>query len=159
MESTCRPFRTRLDQVLGSNPGITVCYRLSNLLQFYGHTIRQTIKAESELVGVIEEGRITAFKVFQDSVGMHSKRLISDRTQPSDTLIPTPAQANTLTVVKEIAHSYSGSLMATNAEAGVDSLLGRYTVGSRKMVGRYACAGRDGWLTTNPAHINFVVYP
>eukprot|EP01134_Creolimax_fragrantissima_P007301 CFRG7301T1 len=122
MEGTCRPFRSRLDQVLGSNPGITVCYRLSNLLHFYGHTIRQTINATSELVGVIEEGRMTSFKVFQDSLGIHSRKLRSDRTQPTENLLPTPVQTQTLTIVKEIAHSYSGSLMATSS--GAESLLG-----------------------------------
>lgn len=38
-EGVCRPFKVRVEQVLQSQPGLLLSYKLSNLLEFYSYTV------------------------------------------------------------------------------------------------------------------------
>eukprot|EP00123_Amoebidium_parasiticum_P015477 comp22991_c4_seq1/m.36606 comp22991_c4_seq1/g.36606 ORF comp22991_c4_seq1/g.36606 comp22991_c4_seq1/m.36606 type:complete len:801 (-) comp22991_c4_seq1:43-2445(-) len=119
MEGTCRPFKARLDQVLASDPGVVMCYKLANLLHFYAHTIHTHLGSNDALYQTIDEGRQTAFKVFMDSLRIHADRTMSEIQPPPPDLSPSPIILQTLAMLKELVASYSGSLIANPTEGSL----------------------------------------
>eukprot|EP00124_Ichthyophonus_hoferi_P001365 Ihof_evm13s68 gene=Ihof_evmTU13s68 len=125
MEGTCRPFKSRLDQVLWSDPGVVVCYKLASLLHFYAHTIGIHLPPSACLHQTISEGCQTAFKVFMDSLKVHASTTLSDVQLPPADLSPSVSILQTLAMLKELVASYSGILVVQSppeANEGMGSI-------------------------------------
>ena len=48
-DGVCRPFKVRVEQVLTSQPNLVLAYRLSTLLAFYNHTVREARMAWDDM--------------------------------------------------------------------------------------------------------------
>ncbi|KAI2656025.1 Conserved oligomeric Golgi complex subunit 6 [Labeo rohita] len=49
-EGVCRPLKVRIEQVIIAEPGAVLLYKLSNLLKFYHHTIREVLASHDSSV-------------------------------------------------------------------------------------------------------------
>ncbi|TNN01163.1 hypothetical protein fugu_010545 [Takifugu bimaculatus] len=49
-EGVCRPLKVRIEQVIVADPGAVLLYKLSNLLKFYHHTIREVLASHDSSV-------------------------------------------------------------------------------------------------------------
>lgn len=63
MEGVCRPLKVRIEQVLTSDTGLLMTYRLSNLLQFYMHTITNIMFEGASLCSLLVELHTLTLKV------------------------------------------------------------------------------------------------
>ncbi|KJE97377.1 hypothetical protein CAOG_07248 [Capsaspora owczarzaki ATCC 30864] len=115
MEATCRPLKARADQVLLSQPGIVVCFKLTSLLQFYGDTIKQLMPEENALCAIIQGLRQLAIKVLLDALSIHARKLLSSGETPNADLTPPHSFVTTLTMMRDILASHDASLVVSDA--------------------------------------------
>jgi len=64
LEGVYRPFRIRLAQVLGSQPGVVTIFKLSNLLDFYARTVVKLTGEEGALPSAFIECKTETLRVF-----------------------------------------------------------------------------------------------
>merc|ERR1719232_1143374 len=78
-EGVCRPLKTRVEQILVSEPGAVVLYRLTNLIRFYENTITGVLKVSSGLGTTLAELQQLSYSQFmsmlQSSVTTHLARV------------------------------------------------------------------------------------
>lgn len=110
MEGTCRPLRVRIEQVLLSDSGLVMCYKIANILQFYGHTVVSLVHETAALSALLEDLRTFAMKVFLDRVNVHSANLLSNIELPSVDLSPISSLESTLGILRDILASHESSL-------------------------------------------------
>lgn len=55
MEGTCRPLKSRMEQVLVLQPGAITSYKVANLIQFYAMTLCKLIRKNANLERVLYE--------------------------------------------------------------------------------------------------------
>lgn len=55
MEGTCRPLKSRMEQVLVLQPGAITSYKVANLIQFYTMTLCKLIRKNANLERVLYE--------------------------------------------------------------------------------------------------------
>ena len=55
MEGTCRPLKSRIEQVLVLQPNAITSYKLANLIQFYSVTLRKLMRKDAGLERVLHE--------------------------------------------------------------------------------------------------------
>ncbi|XP_075706158.1 conserved oligomeric Golgi complex subunit 6 isoform X2 [Rhinoderma darwinii] len=76
-EGVCRPLKVRIEQVIISEPGAVLLYKISNLLKFYHHTISAIIGTSgSALLTTIEEMHFLSKKIFFNSLTLHASKLL-----------------------------------------------------------------------------------
>ena len=64
-EGVCRPLRNRVEQILLSEHGAVILYRLTNLIRFYGNTIKQVISSnKSTLIETLDDLDQLAYNQF-----------------------------------------------------------------------------------------------
>ncbi|XP_076031749.1 conserved oligomeric Golgi complex subunit 6 [Oratosquilla oratoria] len=105
-ESVCRPLKTRIEQMIVSEPGRenkkpVQLYKISNLLHFYHSTILQVTEG-GILVATLEELQQLSYKMFISALQSQVSRLCERVEPPGDTLAPTPGVAMTLALLKDI---------------------------------------------------------
>ena len=79
-EGVCRPFKVRVDQVLTTAPGMTLSYRLSNLLEFYSRTIESIIGENAHLSKTINECLQASTRTFQELLKYVHYVVVLERT-------------------------------------------------------------------------------
>ena len=79
-EGVCRPFKVRVDQVLTTAPGMTLSYRLSNLLEFYSRTIESIIGENAHLSKTINECLQASTRTFQELLKYVPYGIVSAQT-------------------------------------------------------------------------------
>jgi hypothetical protein len=55
MEGTCRPLKSRMEQVLVLQPGAITSYKVANLIQFYTLTLSKLLRRNASLEKVLFE--------------------------------------------------------------------------------------------------------
>lgn len=55
MEGTCRPLKSRMEQVLVLQPGAITSYKVANLVQFYTITLSKLLRKNASLEKILYE--------------------------------------------------------------------------------------------------------
>lgn len=113
-EGLCRPLKVRVEQLIVSEPGAVILFRLSSLLKFYHHTINQVMQISSQLLTTLEELHLLAQKMFFNSLTCHCNRLIEQAELPPAGLGPTEAVLQTLSLMREVLSCQDACLVSMN---------------------------------------------
>ncbi|ORE01924.1 oligomeric complex COG6 [Rhizopus microsporus var. microsporus] len=111
MEGTCRPLKSRIEQVLVLQPNAITSYRLANLVQFYSVTLRKLMRKDASLERVLHEMTGLAYKHFFQTLNAQAERLREYTEPPGRNLAITPTVRGMITQLKEILASYDSSLI------------------------------------------------
>jgi len=106
-EGVCRPLKTRVEQILVSEPGAVVLYRLTNLIRFYENTITGVLKVPSGLGTTLVELQQLSYSQFmsmlQSSVTTHLARVEGGLGD----LAPSPATTSLLGLLRDVLAGHS----------------------------------------------------
>ena len=110
-EGSCRPLRSRVEQILLSEHGAIVLHQLTNLIRFYSHTIGQVIPASSELIQMLEDLDQLAYSQFlsvlQASVSHQTNSKLVHEIAHGQDLSPTPSTMALMTMLKDLLSTTS----------------------------------------------------
>ncbi|KAG1561475.1 hypothetical protein G6F47_001606 [Rhizopus delemar] len=116
MEGTCRPLKSRMEQVLVLQPGALTSYKIANLIQFYTVTLSKLMRKDAALERVLYELTELAYKYFFDTLNAQAEELKEFTEMPDHKLAITPKIRDMSAQLKEILASYDSSLIvATNS--------------------------------------------
>jgi len=106
-EGVCRPLKTRVEQILVSEPGAVELYRLTNLIRFYENTISGVLKVPSGLSTTLTELQQLSYSQFmsmlQSSVTTHLARVGGGMGD----LAPSPATTSLLGLLRDVLAGHS----------------------------------------------------
>jgi len=124
MEGVCRPLKMRVEQILVSEPGPVILYKLSNLLQFYSQTIKSIIdcgvtakneeskvQLEYDLLETLDELAELCKKMFFNSLSFMSQKFTSSIAKPPLDLSCNQTLKSSLILLKEILSVQDGSIL------------------------------------------------
>ncbi|KAL9542008.1 hypothetical protein MBANPS3_008824 [Mucor bainieri] len=119
MEGTCRPLKSRMEQVLVLQPGAITSYKVANLIQFYTMTLSKLMRKNATLERILYEMTELAYKYFFKTLNAQADRLMQSAEAPARSLSIAPTVRDMTTQLKEILASYDSSLIvATNSTEG-----------------------------------------
>ncbi|RDD46726.1 Conserved oligomeric Golgi complex subunit 6 [Trichoplax sp. H2] len=105
-EGVCRPLKVRIEQVLMSEPGPKVMFKLNNIIKFYCSILRATLTNDSPLVNCLGEMDNLSMKMFYASLNSHSAKLLDKVELPPPNLGPTETLIQGLVLLRELLASY-----------------------------------------------------
>nr|XP_006010269.2 PREDICTED: conserved oligomeric Golgi complex subunit 6 [Latimeria chalumnae] len=115
-EGVCRPLKVRIEQVIVSEPGAVLLYKISNLLKFYHHTNSGIVGNNANtLLTTIEEMHVLSKKMFFNNLSLHASKLMDKIELPPPDLGPTAALNQTLTLLREVLASHDSSVVPLDA--------------------------------------------
>ncbi|XP_070537698.1 conserved oligomeric Golgi complex subunit 6-like isoform X2 [Ptychodera flava] len=114
-EGVCRPFKVRVEQVLVSEPGPVVLYKLANLLKFYHSIIGQLLNSDAVLLSTISEVHELCHRMFYNSLNCHAQRLMEKVELPPADLGPTQSLNQTLSLLRQVLASHDSSVVPLDA--------------------------------------------
>ncbi|KAL3149170.1 hypothetical protein ABBQ32_002003 [Trebouxia sp. C0010 RCD-2024] len=89
VEGVCRPLKIRIEQVLTANLPLVLCFKLSQLLAFYGRTVEQMIGSGGKLTHTLAECHHLSTTVFHDQLKARGNRLLHHKAAPpKDLAVP-----------------------------------------------------------------------
>ncbi|CAM6119888.1 unnamed protein product, partial [Calypogeia fissa] len=106
-EGVCRPFKVRVEQVLQSQPGLILSYKLSNLLDFYSHTISELLGQSAALSVTVKDVKDAAESTFFDIVKARGDKLLRYPSLVAVDLSPPAAVAEGVNVLLELIDNYT----------------------------------------------------
>jgi hypothetical protein len=106
-EGVCRPFKVRVEQVLQSQPGLILSYKLSNLLEFYSHTISELLGRSAALSVTVKDVKDAAESTFFDVVKARGDKLLRYPALVAVDLSPPAAVAEGVSVFLELIDNYT----------------------------------------------------
>ncbi|KAL3678988.1 hypothetical protein R1sor_021944 [Riccia sorocarpa] len=110
-EGVCRPFKVRVEQVLQSQPGLIMAYKLSNLLEFYSHTVSELLGESAALSVTVREVRDAALRTFFDILKARGDKLQRYPSSVAADLSPPPAVAEAVTLLLELIENYNNMIV------------------------------------------------
>ncbi|KAL2613897.1 hypothetical protein R1flu_025589 [Riccia fluitans] len=110
-EGVCRPFKVRVEQVLQSQPGLILAYKLSNLLEFYSHTVSELLGESAALSVTVREVRDAALRTFFDILKTRGDKLQRYPSSVAADLSPPPAVAEAVTILLELIDNYNNMIV------------------------------------------------
>lgn len=110
-EGVCRPFKVRVEQVLQSQPGLLLAYKLSHLLDFYRHTISEFLGQEAALSVTLRDVANAAEKTFFDMLKARGDKLLRYPPPVAVDLSPPPAVAEGISALLELLNTYNGMMV------------------------------------------------
>ncbi|XP_053140952.1 conserved oligomeric Golgi complex subunit 6 isoform X2 [Hemicordylus capensis] len=111
-EGVCRPLKVRIEQVIVSEPGSVLLYKISNLLKFYHHTISNIVgNSAAMLLTTIEEMHLLSKKIFFNSLSLHASKLMDKVELPPADLGPSSALNQTLVLLREVLTSHDSCVI------------------------------------------------
>lgn len=111
-EGVCRPLKVRIEQVIVSEPGAVLLYKISNLLKFYHHTISNIVgNSAAMLLTTIEEMHLLSKKMFFNSLSLHASKLMDKVELPPADLGPSTALNQTLVLLREVLSSHDSCVI------------------------------------------------
>ncbi|ELU12375.1 hypothetical protein CAPTEDRAFT_181210, partial [Capitella teleta] len=114
-DGVCRPLKVRLEQVVVSEPGPVLLYKLTNLLKFYHVTIGNILLSNSSLLNTIDEMQTLCLKMFFNTLNYNAGKLLEKVELPPGDLGTTSSLSNTLQLVQDILSSHDSSVIAIDA--------------------------------------------
>ncbi|BBN17538.1 conserved oligomeric Golgi complex subunit 6 [Marchantia polymorpha subsp. ruderalis] len=106
-EGVCRPFKVRVEQVLQSQPGLILAYKLTNLLEFYSHTVSDLLGENAALSVTVRDVRDAALRTFFDILKARGDKLLRYPSSVAVDLSPPPAVAEGVSVLLELIDNYN----------------------------------------------------
>ncbi|XP_066495680.1 conserved oligomeric Golgi complex subunit 6 isoform X2 [Tiliqua scincoides] len=111
-EGVCRPLKVRIEQVIVSEPGAVLLYKISNLLKFYHHTISNIVgNSAAMLLTTIEEMHLLSKKIFFNSLSLHASKLMDKVELPPADLGPSSTLNQTLVLLREVLASHDSCVI------------------------------------------------
>lgn len=110
-EGVCRPFKVRVEQVLQSQPGLLLSYKLSHLLDFYRYTISDFLGQGAALSVTLRDVAGAAEKTFFDILRARGDKLLRYPPPVAVDLSPPPAVAEGISALLELLNTYSGMMV------------------------------------------------
>ncbi|KAJ8658658.1 hypothetical protein O0I10_005698 [Lichtheimia ornata] len=169
MEGTCRPLKTRMEQVLVLQPGAITSYRVANLIQFYAVTISKLLRKNAALSKVLCDVTDMAYKYFFRTINGQAERLLQSADPPSRELTISPVVRDMTLQLKEIISSYDSSLVATSGSAEglpevdfgetLDAIVDPLLQMCELSVGKFGKVDRDIYLVNCIHHIEAALAP
>ncbi|XP_077861444.1 conserved oligomeric Golgi complex subunit 6-like [Saccoglossus kowalevskii] len=114
-EGVCRPFKVRVEQVLVSEPGPVILYKLANLLKFYHHTIGQLLGSDAVLLTTLAEVHELSQRMFYAALNAHAQRLMEKVELPPADLGATQSLNQSLALLREVLASHDSSVVPLDA--------------------------------------------
>ncbi|XP_077987894.1 conserved oligomeric Golgi complex subunit 6-like [Glandiceps talaboti] len=114
-EGVCRPFKVRVEQVLVSEPGPVILYKLANLLKFYYNTIGQLLNSDAVLLSTLGDVYELCQRMFYNALNCHAQRLMEKVELPPADLGPTQSLNQTLSLLREVLASHDSSVVPLDA--------------------------------------------
>jgi len=111
LEGIYRPFRIRLAQVLGSQPGVVVIFKLSNLLDFYSRTVVKLTGVEGALPAAFAECKVETLRVFNVTAREYGEKMQRMAATPPSTLVPSQQYYEAISQMNEICRIFDTSLV------------------------------------------------
>ncbi|KAL0095544.1 oligomeric Golgi complex subunit 6 [Phycomyces blakesleeanus] len=119
MEGTCRPLKSRMEQVLVLQPNALTSYRVANLIHFYAVTMSKLVQRQASLAKTLYEITGMAYAHFFKTIQAQADRLLQSPEAPSRDLSVPPLVRDMATQLRDILASYDSSLIvATNNTGG-----------------------------------------
>ncbi|KAJ7531004.1 hypothetical protein O6H91_14G028200 [Diphasiastrum complanatum] len=110
-EGVCRPFKVRVEQVLQSQPGLQLAYKLSNLFEFYSHTICDILGENAALSVTVRDARDAALRKFFDIMKARGDKLLRYLPPVTMDLSPPPAVGEGVSVLLELMNIYDSMMV------------------------------------------------
>ncbi|KAG2178562.1 hypothetical protein INT44_001715 [Umbelopsis vinacea] len=88
MDGTCRPLKSRIEQVLISQPGAITSYKIANNIQFYTITIGKLFSSSASLPELLHSITDVAFKTFYGILNTQANKLLRFSERPGNDLMP-----------------------------------------------------------------------
>ena len=108
-DGSCRPLRSRVEQILLSEHGPLILYQLTNLIRFYNGTIGHVIPKTSSLIEMLDDLDTLAYTQFLSVLQASVTHKISPRMGmehlPGQDLNTTPNTLGLLSLLKELLNS------------------------------------------------------
>ncbi|CAB3977800.1 Conserved oligomeric Golgi complex subunit 6, partial [Paramuricea clavata] len=117
-EGVCRPFKVRVEQVVVSEQGSVVLFKLASVLKFYRSTISSIVGEESLFIFTIEELHTLAMKMFFNSLSLHASKVLDKVEIPPSDLGATASLNETLSLLREVLSSHDASVVPLDARQG-----------------------------------------
>ncbi|KAI7850539.1 oligomeric Golgi complex subunit 6-like protein [Circinella umbellata] len=117
MEGTCRPLKSRMEQVLVLQPGAITSYRVANLIQFYSVTVGKLLRKNAGLAKVLHDITDMAYKYFFKTLNAQADRLLQSADPPTRELTISPVVREMTLQLKEIVSSYDSSYLIVSGES------------------------------------------
>lgn len=115
-EGVCRPFRVRVEQVLQSQPGLLLAYKLTNLLEFYSHTISDLLGHGAVLSSTVRDVRDSAQQTFFDIMKVHGDKLLRYPTPVAVDLSPPPAVGDGVSLLLELIDTHEKIMVSAGGK-------------------------------------------
>ncbi|XP_065644854.1 conserved oligomeric Golgi complex subunit 6 isoform X2 [Hydra vulgaris] len=111
IDGVCRPFKVRIEQVITSEPGAPVLFRLTNLLKFYGTTLSGLFESNAALIVVtINEMMELSHQIFYSSLSMYGNKIADKIDIPPPDLSPSQPVIETLNLLKNVLSSHDSAI-------------------------------------------------
>ncbi|OZJ05688.1 hypothetical protein BZG36_01438 [Bifiguratus adelaidae] len=126
LHGCCRPLKARVEQVLLSQLGSVLCFKLANLLQYYTSTIKNVLDEQSALMHTLQDITDSAFSMFMDSINNQSARLLREtQAKPMDVMPPLQFR-QIIEQLKEILDVYETNLLMSKAQSSPGAKTQKY---------------------------------
>ncbi|KAG2171296.1 hypothetical protein INT43_002918 [Umbelopsis isabellina] len=119
MDGTCRPLKSRIEQVLIAQPGAITAYRVANIIQFYTVTIGKLFSTDASLPETLNGITDIAFKTFYGTLNSQASKLLRFVEMPGSDLVPPPSFKEVILQLKEIMAAYDSSLVIVSEVAAI----------------------------------------
>ncbi|GAN04653.1 conserved oligomeric Golgi complex subunit 6-like [Mucor ambiguus] len=108
MEGTCRPLKSRMEQVLVLQPGAITSYKVANLIQFYTMTLSKLMRKNATLKRILYEMTELAYKYFFKTLNAQADRLMQSTEAPNRSLSIAPTVRDMTTQLVFATNSTEG---------------------------------------------------
>eukprot|EP01018_Ginkgo_biloba_P011038 Gb_06250 [translate_table: standard] len=115
-EGVCRPFKVRVEQVLQSQPGLLLAYKLTNILEFYSYTISDLLGQETALSVTLWNVKDAAQRTFFDILKARGDKLLRYPSLVAVDLSPPPAVGEGVSVLLELIDTYNSMLVPASGK-------------------------------------------
>lgn len=82
LEGVCRPLKIRIEQVLTANLPLVLCFKVSQLLAFYGRTVEQMMGSGARLTDTLVDCHKLANRVFHEQLTARGNKLMQFKAAP-----------------------------------------------------------------------------
>lgn len=100
-------LQIRIEQVITTNLPLVLCFKLSQLLAFYGRTVEQMMGSSSQLTQTLAECHKLATRVFHEQLKARGSKLLQQIPDPWPQLA-IPSQAGSLLSLMLLLHVMAG---------------------------------------------------
>jgi len=105
-EGVCRPLKTRVEQILVSEPGAVVLYRLTNLIRFYEGTVTSVVRGECGLTQTLADLHRLSYSQFMSMLQSSVSNQLARVDMVGD-LAPAPATTSLLGLLRDVLAGHS----------------------------------------------------